>query len=379
MKFFQNMKLCQKCISPETFPGITFDQEGVCNYCRSWEMIKVLGEEKLKEKLQFFQNKGEKYDVLVPISGGRDSSFVIYNIVKKYNTRVLALTVDSGFITDAGYRNIAKITSVLNITHFWIKNERKNKISKKNCKLKFHGWLEKPSIHTIVPVLNSGDKTMNFQIFKYAQKNKIPLVIGGNNIGNSIFEQEHWKTGFLGIFPDIRGYYSRSDKLKLLMLLGREYLKNTANFKFSILEEYLEGLFVYFFESIVKPSNIETLGFYDYIYWNEMEIISTIKEELGWLSAEDASTTWRIDDSAYPLINYIYYNLVGFSEHDEMYSKMIREGQISREEALRRAKEDHKPRIPSLMKLLKELKVEKEYLDYVLEKYSKKLLKKILN
>ena len=154
IKSFNSLKLCQKCVLPETFPGIRFDKEGVCNYCRDWVSITVLGEERLKEKLEKFRNKGDKYDVLVPISGGRDSSFTLYNVIYKFDARALALTVDSGFITEEGYRNISKITDVLDVKHIWIRNKRKNEISKKNCKIKFQGWLKKPSIHTIVTVLN---------------------------------------------------------------------------------------------------------------------------------------------------------------------------------------------------------------------------------
>ena len=48
-KYFQTMKRCTRCILPETFPGIRFDEKGVCNYCTSYHPIKVLGETKLKK------------------------------------------------------------------------------------------------------------------------------------------------------------------------------------------------------------------------------------------------------------------------------------------------------------------------------------------
>jgi len=160
--------------------------------------------------------------------------------------------------------------------------------------------------------------------------------------------------------------------------LGKEYLKNSANFKIPILKEYFEGTMVYFFESFLKPRNLDTLGFYDYIYWNEQKIISTIKRELEWKSAPDATTTWRIDDMAYPLINYIYYNLVGFTEHDEMYSKMIRESQITREKAIERVKKDHKPRWAALYELFDKFDVKREEVDSALRRYRNKLLKKVL-
>jgi glutamine---fructose-6-phosphate transaminase (isomerizing) len=373
---FKDLRRCKKCILPETFPGIKFDDEGLCNYCRSYEPVKVLGEEALDRRLDSYRNNGNKYDCIVPISGGRDSTFVLYKIVKRYNMSVLALTYDSGFSTSEGLRNAKRITEILGVDHVILRNEEKIKAAKKNAIKRFHGWLKMPSINTIVPTLNSGDKTMNLIIYNYAKKNGIPLVIGGNNIGNSSFEQEHWKTGFMGVFPDDRGLYSHMDKLKLVLLFGYEFFKNPYNYHADVFREYLEGIGVYFFESYLKPKDIESLGFYDYIYWDEKEILSTIRKETDWIAASDTSTTWRIDDTAYPLINYIYQRLVGFTEHDEMYSKMIREGQITQEEGLRRCMSDQAPRILSLNALFNDLQVNKKEVDYVLDKYGEKLLRK---
>jgi hypothetical protein len=114
-----------------------------------------------------------------------------------------------------------------------------------------------------------------------------------------------------------------------------------------------------------------------YIYWDEKKILSTILKEAGWKGAADTTATWRVDDSAYPLINYMYHTLVGFTEHDEFYSKMIREGQLTRKEALERCLSDQKPRLPSLHRTFGELDVTKEQVDDLLEKYRTKLLGQI--
>lgn len=339
----------------------------------------VKGEMAFKDFLSQIRNKGHSYDCIVAFSGGRDSSFVLHQMVKKYDMKVLALTVDSGFITPEGYRNIEKSVSILGVDHVWLKNENKIERAKKNTVRKFQGWLKKPSINTIVPVLNSGDKTMNLQMFRYAKDHDIPLVIGGNIIGNASIEQEHFKTGFMGVFPNNRGEYSTYDKLRLTYHFGLEFLKNSSNYRLSILAEYLSGYFTYMFESLFRPPQVASAGFYDYIYWNEQEILTTISRELDWNGAMDTTTTWRIDDSAYPLINYLYYRLVGFTEHDEMYSKMIREGQITRDMALSRCISDHKPRLPSLLALFEDLKVTKEQVDNAVENYRLHLLPAILS
>lgn len=276
-EYFTNVKRCTKCILPETFPSIIFDEEGVCNYCHSHEPITVLGEQELKKTLLKYKNNGERYNCIVPISGGRDSTYVLYEMVTHYKMRVLALTVDSGFLTLEGIQNIKNATEILKVDHVWLKNKEKIKVAQANCKQKFHGWLKNPSIHTIVPVLNSGDKTMNLQMFNYAHAHKIPVVMGGNNIGNSIFEQEHWKTGFLGVFPDTRGYYSLSDRMKLSFLFGVEFLKIPSNFSFPIFKEYFKGAGVYFFESFLKPKDVDTMGFYDYIYWEEKRYFQRLR------------------------------------------------------------------------------------------------------
>ncbi len=375
--FLSNLRRCTKCLLPETFPGIEFDENGVCNYCRNYEPIKVFGEKALKKTLDKYRGKGEKYDCIVAISGGRDSAYVLHQIVTKYNMRTLALTVDSGFTTPEGHRNIKAITKSLGVDHVYIRDEKHIKTSWKNLKIMFHAWLKKPSINTIVPTLNAADKTMNLQIYKYAHKNRIPLVIGGNNIGNCSFEQEHFKTGYMGIFPDERGNYTTTDRIKLVILFTYEFLKNPNHYHWSVIKSYVNGTLVYFFESILKPSNVDTLGFYDYIYWNEKQILTTITK-IGWKGADDTTATWRIDDMMYPLIDYIYLRLVGFNEFDEFYSKLIREGQITREEALKRCLSDRIPRPTIFNELLEKLEVTKEELDEVLDNYRAKLLPKIL-
>ena len=341
--------------------------------------MKILGEKELEKVLSQYRNKGGKYDCIAPISGGRDSAFVLHQMVKKYKMRTLALTVDSGFILPEGYRNIKRVTEALNVEHVFLRDENKIEIARENCRIKFQGWLNKPSIHTIVPVLNSGDKTMNLRMAKYAKKNNIPLIMGGNVLGNCTIEQEHWKTGYLGVFPDEHSVYTLPDRVRLILLFLLEYLKNTSNFRLPILKEYITGTLVYFFESQLRPRGVRFVGFWDYIYWNEKEILSTVFNELDWQGAPDHTTTWRIDDSAYPLMNYLYHELVGFTEHDEMYSKMIREGQITRDEGLKRALVDHESQWihgPRLLTSLEELRATKEQLDEVLKKYKEKLWKK---
>jgi glucosamine--fructose-6-phosphate aminotransferase (isomerizing) len=62
----------------------------------------------------------------------------------------------------------------------------------------------------------------------------------------------------------------------------------------------------------------------------------------------DTSTTWRIGDGTAAFYNYVYYTVAGFSEHDTLRSNQIREGQMSRDEALVRIDDENRPRYPNI-------------------------------
>ena len=67
-----------------------------------------------------------------------------------------------------------------------------------------------------------------------------------------------------------------------------------------------------------------------------------------WEKAPDTNTTWRIGDGTAAFYNYVYYTVVGFSEHDTFRSNQIREGQISRDEALVLVEDENRPRYANM-------------------------------
>jgi hypothetical protein len=86
---------------------------------------------------------------------------------------------------------------------------------------------------------------------------------------------------------------------------------------------------------------------YNFWRWDEKVIIETLKQ-YDWETAPDTTSTWRIGDGTAAFYNYVYYTLAGFTEHDTLRSNMIREGMITREEALELVKEENRPRYPNI-------------------------------
>jgi tRNA(Ile)-lysidine synthase TilS/MesJ len=114
----QQLSRCTQCILPETFPGISFDEEGVCNHCRKYKGRSATEAQMRKFEQKFVDLLKEKqdkstYDVLVAYSGGKDSTYTVDVFVNRYKLRVLALTFDNSFISPRAEENIRAVCGVL--------------------------------------------------------------------------------------------------------------------------------------------------------------------------------------------------------------------------------------------------------------------------
>ena len=117
--------------------------------------------------------------------------------------------------------------------------------------------------------------------------------------------------------------------------------RNTAYINSSIFDT-LSGEY---WRSLHKKSDYYHL--FDYYEWNEIEIDETLAG-YDWERAVDTETTWRIGDGTAAFYNYVYHRLAGLSEHDTFRSNQIREGQMTREEALRKTQTENKPRYENI-------------------------------
>lgn len=93
---------CTRCLMPETMDTIIFDKAGVCNVCRSNEIKhgqidwKAKGRE-FEELVNQYRDKYD-YDCIVPFSGGKDSTYTLFTLVKEFELKPLVVSFDHGFM-----------------------------------------------------------------------------------------------------------------------------------------------------------------------------------------------------------------------------------------------------------------------------------------
>lgn len=118
-----NKTICNRCISDERLPGISFDSEGICNYCRIHETLEKQfpAGEAGKQRLRHIASeiieagRGKKYDCVIGVSGGCDSSYLVYIAKKELGLRPLAVHFDNTWNTNIATQNIYTVLKKLGV------------------------------------------------------------------------------------------------------------------------------------------------------------------------------------------------------------------------------------------------------------------------
>ncbi|WP_373493047.1 hypothetical protein [Aquiflexum sp.] len=336
----QTIMRCTTCILPESFPFIHFYKNGVCNYCHGYIPKSKKGKlDELKTIISSYRSSDGKQDCIVPFSGGRDSSFALHFVKKELGLNPIAFTYDWGMVTDLARRNIARVCGKLGVENIVVAADIHWK--RQNIRKNIEAWLKNPTLG-MIPLFMAGDK----YFFYYTDRLKKQTGINLNIWGVNHLENTDFKVGFAGLPPqfDKEHIYSlsRLNQLRLMGYVGKEFLSNPKYINQSLIDTL--GSFAVRYLAPKK----DYYQLFDYYPWKENEINPLIQNEYDWEKASDTDSTWRIGDGTAGFYNYIYYTVAGFSEVDTFRSNQVREGMISREEALKRAMEENKPRFETI-------------------------------
>lgn len=117
----EGVEKCKRCSFPDTRPGEKF-VDGVCGACRNYDKRKFIDwagrQEELERLCEKYRGKGQ-YDCLIPVSGGKDSYFLVHTLVRELGMRPLLVTVTDSFThTKAGSFNLRNLITQFNLNHW---------------------------------------------------------------------------------------------------------------------------------------------------------------------------------------------------------------------------------------------------------------------
>ncbi|UTW51674.1 N-acetyl sugar amidotransferase [bacterium SCSIO 12827] len=307
-------QVCTRCVMDTTDPDITFDDQGVCNHCRSFDQIAgtdwlpgQAGKPHLDALLAEIKawGKGREYDCTIGLSGGADSSYLAYLAAKEWGLRPLAVHVDTGWNSPFAVRNIENLVKKLNIDLYTFVID----------------WEEMRDLQ--VAFLKSGvanqdtpqDHAIFAKLFSFTAENKIRYVLSGHNIATESVLPESWEYTARDdkhIRAIHRRFGTRPLKTLPIMSVFRSFLyARLAPIKF------LPGM------KIVNP-----LDFVDYTKDQAKENLS---KEVGWqeYGAKHFESRFTKFFQAYWLPKRF-----GYDKRRAHLSSLVLSGQISRDHAL---------------------------------------------
>ena len=328
------MKRCAKCNLPETHETIIFDDMGICNICRQHEFK--------KEQIDWSANKIElddlienhrgkyDYDCIVPFSGGKDSTWALYYLVKEYKLNPLVVRFDHGFFRPGLEENVKKTFRRLGVdsitfTPNW----------KVVQKLMLASFLEK------------GDFCWHCHtgIFSYpmwvAIEKKIPLIFWGEPSA------------------EYAAYYSYQQKEEV----DEKRFNKFTNLGISSLDMYIRlggnvderSLKPYTYPPLdqLRLLNYRSVCLGSYIEWDVKKQSAIIQAELGWEGAEveNVPPTYgyeKIECAMQGVRDYIKYIKRGYSRPSHLVAIDIRNGRIQKDEGGKLITEYEGRRPPSL-------------------------------
>jgi 3'-phosphoadenosine 5'-phosphosulfate sulfotransferase (PAPS reductase)/FAD synthetase len=318
-------KRCGRCLLPTKFPGLTFNEEGVCSACRSHTPPATLkGIKGLVDSIE--RNRGQAYDCIIPLSGGKDSSYVLYFISKVLGFRPIAVNYDSGFQSKTAKENIERACEKLNVP--LIRYKADQSIRERILKAVIH-------ITDIVDipfgVCGNCEAGIRSSLFKLGRAEKVRLIIYGDSAVENVDME---KIPFAGAKKLIRSLNLR--KIPMLPMLfgklaGYTFLMALERKKFGLPTSRVCNPYR---EVEWDEKNYKIIHFFDYVRWSTMDKEKLLFEEIGWRAGGDRVD--RFDCLLHPLDNLKWLKEAGITKDGYIYSRMVREGEMSREEALNR-------------------------------------------
>jgi N-acetyl sugar amidotransferase len=254
---------------PETQEGITFDRFGICRACQSSEQkIHINWKEREKALRKILEKAragaGSNYDCIIPISGGKDSTFQLHVLCKVYNMKPLAVTFSHNWFSRTGWYNLQNALETFNVDHMMFTPNRDlvNRLARKSIE----------AIGDTCWHCHAGVGAFPLQV---AANFKIPLLIWGESIAESSGRASY----FDPVHKFDREYFTKVSAKLLPEQMECDYLtaKDLHPFRLPSAEE-------------CEEAGVFGIHLGDYIFWDDERQTEFVRDVYGWRETEMEGT-----------------------------------------------------------------------------------------
>jgi len=334
---------CTSCVLPRTAHGLGFDADGRCDLCNWANQLTALekqehySEGNIDEVIANIKLRGKnrRYDCIIGLSGGRDSSYLLHELVHKYNLRVLAAYYRTPFTPDTIDANVKRMVQLLGVKLVRMNISQKGhlKSAKKFALL----WKSCPRPE-LINLMCASCKFTNREVFRIARKYGVKSIL----LGGSRYES--FQFGAIQILKRKHEDSFATQTLKglkvvrrgLLLLLAHPSIISALPLAAAASLLYLAPHSIYL---RMRHPGIIRIHYFRLAEWNEADCIAALSQ-LGWELPSGCKSYWKADCDMAEMKNIMFQRTMGVTHMDALLSNMVRFGFISRDEALARLEKE---------------------------------------
>ena len=351
-----DLKWCSNCLTMSTRPRITFDTRGWCNACVWTEKKKTLDwdarQVELTNLLDRHRRDDGEFDCMVPCSGGKDGSYVAYNLKHKYGMNPLCVTVTPALSLPLGDQNLrAFVESGYNHISINPNHEAMRRLNKSGfieMGFPYYGWLI--SIHTAVI---RAATAFDIDLIFYGEDGEVEYGGSTETSKDPIYGVDYQKKVYL------EGGYEK-------VLEASGLTDNELNF------------FRFPSDEKLNEHALQLTHFSYFEAWDPYRNYLIAKEHCGLKEAEDSNTGTftnfsQNDQALYALHTYLMYIKFGFGRANQDACIEIRRGSMNRDQAVNlvRLYDGHYPE-EFIQLYLEYFQMTQAEFDQVLDRYANK-------
>lgn len=312
---------CKNCLNMSTRPRISFDERGWCNACQWMEEKKIIDWQprqlELEEAIRKFKKSNGKFDCIVPVSGGKDGSYVAYTLKEKYGMTPLAITIRPALSLEIGDKNLLNfINSGFNHIHISPNPKLLDKLNKYGFienGFPYYGWLIAINAGVIKTALN-----FNIPLIFYGEDGEVEYGGSTESKNKPFYNVEYMKNIYL------EGGYK---KVIQMIIDEGEFSEADLNF------------FTFPDQNDIEKINLSFTHWSYFEPWDSYRNYVIAKEHCGLIEKEegnnDTFTNFSQNDQAlYALHAYLMYLKFGFGRSTQDAGIEIRRGSMTRNQAL---------------------------------------------
>lgn len=257
------IKVCKRCVMDDlNDPNIRFNEDGNCNYCEDYFIKEAAGEKKPLDKTVMLDsilkrikdsNPGKPYDCIVGVSGGADSTYMVYK-AKELGLRPLAVHYDNGWNSELSVKNIESLLNKLEIPLYTYVNDWEEF---KDLQLSFFKA-------NVIDIELITDQAILAVLHKTAKKHGIKFILTGHNYSTESILPRHW-------------YHYKIDVLNIKSI-HRKF--GTKKLKTYPMVSFYEKWYT------ERYKTLESISLLNYMEYNKEEAKELLSEKIGWTAYE---------------------------------------------------------------------------------------------